>query len=417
MACKRSGVQVPIPPLEKQRENPLSRKCRAPKMHQNGLGPGSKVDCDRIIVPSMRKPFYRKQTKCWYVKSESGKTFIRLDPDKRKAFDLWHRMQAATVHRGPAATVLGILNAFVEELQPTLSEARFAALKHYAESFVRKHASDLAMSITPATVIEWLNEPQRAQEKKSRKPKEKDAKPEYRMAKWSESSKRHAAALIKRAWKWAHNQGRLPANHLASLKLPECQYRDATIDYATHERLVLHCRQLDDSKPFALYLIASRCGARPQQIREVTAANVQFGATQWVFKKHKTVAKTGKDLRVYLSPCLQTLTKILLSSRPSGPLFRNANGDPWKSDTVTQRMERLRKRLKLPPGTVVYLYRHTMATNALLAGQTTATVAALLGHVDTRMVSKVYGHLDNHSPHLLDAAAKAHAKDQPTLPR
>ena len=173
-----------------------------------------------------------------------------------------------------------------------------------------------------------------------------------------------------------------------------------------HAKLVLHCQQLEDSRPFARYLIASRCGARPQQIREVTAADVNREYTQWHFKKHKTRNKTGKPLTVYLPPCLQTLTKILVAARPNGPLFLNARGGIWKSDTVTQRMERLRKRLNLPDGTVAYLYRHAMATDALLAGVDLPVLAQMLGHTDTRMISKVYGHLVKHPGHIADAVAK-----------
>jgi integrase len=67
-------------------------------------------------------------------------------------------------------------------------------------------------------------------------------------------------------------------------------------------------------------------------------------------------------------------------------------------------MERLRKRLDLPAGTVAYLYRHTLATDALVAGHSTAIVAKLLGHTDTRMVAKVYGHLEKQPQFMLEAS-------------
>jgi hypothetical protein len=36
----------------------------------------------------MRKPFYRKSHKCWYVKDENGK-FIRIDPDEEVAWEIY----------------------------------------------------------------------------------------------------------------------------------------------------------------------------------------------------------------------------------------------------------------------------------------------------------------------------------------
>lgn len=346
----------------------------------------------------MRKPYWINRLKCWYVKDSRGR-HVRLDPDKDVAFDLWHEMIALARFQGDQATVTGLLDNFIDEIEPTLSRARYAALVRYASLFASDYGKQLVSSITPAMVLRWLDSEKALGEEKK--------------VLWSNSSKRHAAALLKRAWKWAHNQGHIRVNTLHSLKLPEPEYRDRGIDFATHQRLVEHCRENMQARPFALYLIASRCGARPQQIRDVTAANVIKVGTQlvWAFKKHKTQKKTGKPLVVYISPCLQTLTRILMASRRTGTLFRNSNGDPWKKDTVAQRMERLRARLKLPEGTVVYLYRHAMATDALRAGLSTAVVAQLLGHTDTRMVSKVYGHLDQHAMHLIESAAKA-AKHQ-----
>ena len=142
---------------------------------------------------------------------------------------------------------------------------------------------------------------------------------------------------------------------------------------------------------------------------EVTAKNVSQDGSCWFFADHKTAEKTGRPLIVYLSPCLQTITKMLVKQNPKGPLFRNGDGDPWLKDTVARRMKRLREALGLE-GVVAYSYRHTFATEALLARVPIATVSALLGHVDTRMVSKVYGHLDQHSQYLIDAAREVSQK-------
>jgi site-specific recombinase XerD len=69
----------------------------------------------------------------------------------------------------------------------------------------------------------------------------------------------------------------------------------------------------------------------------------------------------------------------------------------------------MRKTLKID-GVIAYAYRHTFATDALLAGNDLATVAAMLGHKDTSMVSKVYGHLDQNSKHMHAAVAKTAAR-------
>jgi integrase len=71
------------------------------------------------------------------------------------------------------------------------------------------------------------------------------------------------------------------------------------------------------------------------------------------------------------------------------------------------RVRRLRKKLPHLEGVVAYAYRRSYATEALENGVGIAQVAELLGHVDTRMVSRNYGHLGQKAKHMRDAARRA----------
>ncbi len=212
---------------------------------------------------------------------------------------------------------------------------------------------------------------------------------------------RDVAPSIKRVFAWAFNEGKIFRNPLAGVRLEGGDVRSATVTQAQHEALVADALTSGADRSFALFLIALRCGARPQQLREVTASDV-VGQT-WVFSRHKTAKKTRKPLIVYLPPCLHTLTRILAAKYPTGPLFRNGQGGCWKKDSIAQRMQCMRKRLDLADDFTLYAYRHTFATEALLAGVRSAEVALLLGHTDSRMVETVYGRLDQHTSHLQEA--------------
>lgn len=116
-------------------------------------------------------------------------------------------------------------------------------------------------------------------------------------------------------------------------------------------------------------------------------------------------ALLGRPLVVRCGPCLQTLTRILTHARPNGPMLLSAHYKPWPKDGIVLRFRRLREAVGLD-GVTAYSYRHTYATDALQAGISLPTVAALLGHVNPTMVSRVYGHLEKRSDHLSDAVAK-----------
>jgi integrase len=340
----------------------------------------------------MRKPFWVKNKKCWYVKDSSGK-FLRLDPDEEKAYGMWRDMSAnADRLFDPKVSLASLVESWLSQSESQVTQDRHRRISVNLTGFL-KHIGirASAINVTPKHVMEWVN----SQATPSGKP-------------WSAATRRDAVSNLKRVYAWAHNEGHIPRNPLASIRMKKARPRQRTISEWEHVWLVVRARrQKRNGKQFALYLIASHCGARPQQIRDVTADHVHQSGKSWVFREHKTAELTGKHLTVHLSPCLQTITKILAASRSSrsSRLFCQENGLPWKKDTVCRRLRRMRDELGLDSGVIAYAYRHTFATNALLAGVPIATVAALLGHQNSRMVSEVYGHLSQHDEHLGNAAA------------
>jgi integrase len=342
----------------------------------------------------MRRPFFRKSHKCWYVKDDSG-NFVRLDPDEETAHDIWQQMRtAASALAHPNKPFCVLVEAWLNEFQPTMTEQKFDLVANYLGQFVDYSQTQYARDITPSEVLKWIKEP-KLNHKGRKVPRV-----------WKLGTQRDAASCVKRVLNWSVEKGYLAINPIAGIKLKSPKSRVRTITPDEHKRMIEACRsQKVNGQSFSLYLIASSCGARPQQIRNVTAAHVHRDGKCWVFTEHKTVDKTGKPLIVYLNPCLQAITKMLIAKRPTGPLFTMDDGTHWKKDTVVRRMSRLRKKLKISD-VVAYSYRHTFATNALLEDVPIATVSALLGHVDTRMVSRNYGHLEQHQEHLVQAAAQ-----------
>lgn len=350
----------------------------------------------------MRKPFWKKSHKCWYVRSSSGED-VRLDPNEDEAHKLWRMMvDAACPHDG--ASVASLIDAWLQEHDKLLPPLKYSQAEGYLLGFAVTHGETRCIEVTRGMLHSWLSAPKPGKLRKdgSRGPDR------Y----WAVSTQKDAAACVRRVYRWAHAEGKISRNPLALVKIADPEPRLVLVDPSTHERVVASLRQCIDDRPFALYLIASKCGCRPKHIRDVTAAHVSQDGGAWIFAKHKTRKKTGRALVIHLHPCVATLTRILLW-RPQGTqgnLFGNEIGDPWKKDTVCRRMARLRKRLNLPPSYIAYAYRHTFATDTLLAGVSIPTAAVLMGHSDTRTVTRVYGHLDQHIQHLREAAALSAAQ-------
>ncbi|AMV31267.1 site-specific tyrosine recombinase XerC [Pirellula sp. SH-Sr6A] len=330
----------------------------------------------------MRKPFFRKARNCWFVKDDLGR-FIRLDPDETKAHTLWLRMVEAAAYKEPNATFYACAQAWLREYEAEASPDAFklavATLKDFCEYLPD---SFRAVDVDPISLHGWA-----------------------KGKRWSMSTRRDRLRTVKRVMKWAFTRGWIPKDLVSDMKLRSSPPRIHLVTQEQFAAVIADCKRWKRARPYIPLMIALyHLGSRPQAVRIVKASDVSACGRFWILKRHKTAEKTNRPQQIALSPCLQTLTRILMARRSSF-LFVNANGDPWSKNAVGLRMRKIRKRLGIP-NLMPYNLRHTFATDALLAGQDIATVAALMGHTSTEMVSRYYGHLDQHKGHLADNAAK-----------
>src|SRR5262249_24307915 len=74
-------------------------------------------------------------------------------------------------------------------------------------------------------------------------------------------------------------------------------------------------------------------------------------------------------------------------------MLRRANGEPWGASNQTAPMAAACHQAKILPPVGFHALRHSYASHSVMGGAPLVVVAAALGHADTRMVSKHYGHL------------------------
>ncbi len=87
-------------------------------------------------------------------------------------------------------------------------------------------------------------------------------------------------------------------------------------------------------------------------------------------------------------------------------MLRKANGEAWRTSHQIRRMVQACQRAKIDPPVSFHALRHTWASHAVMNGVPVLVVAKNLGHGDTRMVEKHYGHL---APSYIADAIRARA--------
>jgi integrase len=220
---------------------------------------------------------------------------------------------------------------------------------------------------------------------------------------WHQSARAQALRHVKAALAWAKRVGHIGSNPLEALSSGHNKIREAI---PTEEQVAALLATVSGPMRDVVYALVES-GCRPGELRTLTAAKVDLGAGVWRVL-NKTRGKTGLTYRsVYLTEGLIELSRRLIEQWPEGPIFRNMKGRAWTATGLPGRLGEIRKKAGIPAEVSLYGMRHRFVTTALSNSVPIATVAELVGHRDTKMISRVYSKLNREADHLREAAKQA----------
>jgi len=121
---------------------------------------------------------------------------------------------------------------------------------------------------------------------------------------------------------------------------------------------------------------------------------------------HIRRSKSGKDRHCVLSDEGVAFFRQVCVGRAGHELMFSRNGEPWGKSEQARPMAEACERAKIKPAISIHTLRHTWASLSAMAGMPLMVIAKNLGHVDTRMVEKHYGHL---APSFIAESVRNHA--------
>lgn len=246
----------------------------------------------------------------------------------------------------------------------------------------RRHLGDNAsmdcQALKPFHIVEWT-----------------DSHP-----KWGDTYRGGAIIAIKRVYSWGEEMGYIEVNPIKKLKKPTAKRRDNHMKPEDFENILARLTQGD---PFRdLFLFAWHSGARPQEIRHIEPRHVDLERERIVFPKEESKGKR-KSRVIYLQGVALEIIQRLMAENREGKIFLNNRHTAWTKWALCNRMHRLSK--LTGKRMAMYDARHGFATRKLIQGRDCLTVAALMGHSDGSMLSKVYSHIDSDDVYLKQALA------------
>jgi integrase len=254
----------------------------------------------------------------------------------------------------------------------------------YVQSFCEKWGQVTVREVRPYHVTRWLDGNN-----------------------WNDTTRYNAMRSAFRVFNWATDEGLISANPLKGMKRPRPKSRQRFLTEDEYAALKNGAKSV-----FRTLLFAFRqTGARPSELCDLTWDQVHPEC--WILDEHKTAHKVEKPRVIYLVPAMVRLMRFLRRWSRSKYVFVNSRGRKWTVNAIHHRLVRLRRKLGLAEDITAYTFRHSFGTHAVLNGVDLATLAELMGHVDTTMVSSVYVHLAGQTDHLKAAAQKAVTKPSP----
>jgi site-specific recombinase XerD len=337
-------------------------------------------------MPREPKPWYRSRDDAWYVQVNKKQVFLAHGKvNKQSALDAYYELMAKEGRTPPKdMRVAELALLFKEWGRENLAESTWEWYRGHLQSFLdHKDGAYGQLKVSQLTenhIDAWL-----------------------RARKVGPSTRRGAITALKRLLSWGIKKRRIAENPLKDMERPEMGRR-RPLTPAEFEAIFAAV----SDQEFRDVLTALRLtGARPAEVAGVTATDVHGDV--WLLEEHKTRGKTGKPRVIYLNAEMVELTAKLMGKNPTGPLFRNTDGNRWTRNAIRCRFRNLRKKLGLEAGVVCYGLRHAFVTDALERGVPIATLAEIVGHSDTKMISAVYSHLNERREHLRKAVEQATA--------
>src|SRR6516225_5753565 len=333
-------------------------------------------------------------------------SFAQAQEAARKWFADLARHDRGEVRSGPY-TVRECLQEYLTWLEghrKTGRDARYRVETH----IVPKLGEIQCNRLTTAEMQKWLRDlassPARLRSKKgARKPNLRElAKDDPEALRRRRASANRTLTVLKAALNRAWREGRVASDDAWRRVEPFEEADAARVRYLTiaEAKRLLNATDADFRR---LAQAALATGARYGELAALYASD--FNPDSGTI--HVRTSKSGKGRHVVLNDEGTALFKSLTAGKSGDAvLLMRADGLPWKPAHQARPMAEACKRAKIAPPVSFHVLRHTWASLAVMAGAPLMVVARNLGHADTRMVERHYGHL---APSFIADAIRAAA--------
>ncbi len=340
----------------------------------------------------------------------------RSDADGVAILNFWQAQELArkgmvkrahkAAGKGGSFTVADAMAAYLEFLEANRKSAADARYRVDAHILPALGETEVA-SLTTDQLRRWLaglaTAGARVRTKKGKAQKHRAAAEDDESKRRRRSTANRTLTVLKAGLNHAWHDGRTPFDAAWRRVKP---FEGADAAKVRYLAVTEATRLINSSAPVQFRNLvqgALQTGARYGELARLTVSDFNPDSGTVAIRQ----SKGGKSRHVVLTDEGAAFFAQLCAGRDGSKLmFLNATGAPWKKSHQNRPMADACKRAKLTPTIGFHGLRHTYASLAVMNGAPLLVLAKNLGHTDTRMVERHYGHL---APSYITDAIRAAA--------
>jgi integrase len=331
-------------------------------------------------------------------KADAGNGDVVLDFRQAQTLAREKHLQHTRIAKGLPAeggpyTVRGCLEEYLSFLERNRKSARDA--RYRAEALILPQLGDLPCTELTAPILrKWLEAAAaaapRLRTRKGEAQKYRDiAKDDPEARRQRHATANRVLTILKAALNRAWREGKIATDDAWRRVEPFEEADAARIHYLSIEE----CRRLINASQGAfrdLVRAALFSGCRYSELAALAVHDFNCDAGTL----HVRTSKSGGGRHVVLNDeGIEFFAARAAGRAGAESLLRRHNGGRWLKSHQTRPMAEACARAKIAPAVNFHALRHSYASHAVMAGAPLIVVARNLGHADTRMVEKHYGHL------------------------
>lgn len=197
----------------------------------------------------------------------------------------------------------------------------------------------------------------------------------------------------RRLFKWLYKRGLIEVDLIQDLNLPRLPRRGKRGISDHHATLIIEAAKAWSVRDYAILCFFASSSARRGGVSGLQLSDIQLDAPEPQCRQVRVMEKGSKERTVIIDSVTLEAMRKWIAVRPgnSSYVFVSAKGEPLKVDSISEIVDRYKKRLGITGKCSPHEWRHAWFRHIISNGLPLTQAAQIGGHEQVQLTYQYYG--------------------------